>query len=112
MDSGKLDQLVYLEYQQETNNSGSLVTTWVDASGDSPPSPVWARVLSQKGNEAFESARQSSRQLIRVQLRWRDDVQSTWRVTWEGQSYNIIDMDRTQRRQGWLWLTCESVGAQ
>jgi SPP1 family predicted phage head-tail adaptor len=76
-----------------------------------PGDTVFATVISQKGREAFEAARTNARVMIRVGIHYRDDVQNTWRFTWAGNTYNIIDTDRSQRRDGMLWFTAESVGA-
>lgn len=105
MEAGKLDQRIGLKSPSEANDSGSLKITYADAG------TVWGHVISQKGSEAFESARTNARRMIRVCLRYRDDVTDKWAITWQGQSYNVVDVDRSGRRDGELWLTAECVGA-
>ena len=102
---GELDQIVELQEPVEANNGGEITLTY------NPVESVAALVMSQRGSEAFESARTNARETIRVKLRYRDDVLTTWRLAWMGQNYNIKVVDRSNRRKGELWLTAEVVGA-
>ena len=112
MNAGLLDELVYLESPTETNNSGEVTTAWADGSGESPAVPDFAMVITEKGNEAFESARRNSDQTIRVKIRYRDDVKTTWRCKWEDQYYYLQSVDRSERREGYLWFTAKNTGAE
>lgn len=111
MQAGKNDELIYFEQPQESNDFGSAQTSWVDASGDSPPTPDWAMIITQKGNEAFEAARQQSARTIRGRVRYRDDVKTTWRIMWNNEYYYINEIDRSKRRNGELWFTAEVLRA-
>jgi SPP1 family predicted phage head-tail adaptor len=106
MQIGKLDQRIILESMAEQNQEGQLVQVWT------PIETVFGHVLTQRGGESFEAARTSARQTIRVQLRYRSDVDQTWRLKWANQYYNVVFVDRSLRRQGELWLTAEVVGAK
>lgn len=102
---GRLDQIIELFSLSETNNLGVLAQTYT-TEGE-----VWAHVKTQRGTEAFEAARINARETLRILIRYRADVDVKWRLTWESQTYNIIAVDRSMRRQGELWLTAEVVGA-
>lgn len=106
MDIGKLDERIELQVQTETNNFGEVVKAYVTQA------TVWAKIISQKGAESFEAARMGSSRAIKVQLRFRDDVKTDWRIIWDGEPYNIVDVDRTMRRDGELWLMCETSEAE
>lgn len=104
---GKLDQIIQLYSLTETNVDGELTQVYAPEG-----SPVFGEVLSQRGGEAFEAARTSARETIRVRLHFRPDVTNKWRLGWEGQVYNIINIDRSSRRaQGELWVTAEVLEA-
>lgn len=105
MKIGQLDQIVKLQQPTETNTSGSVVKSYADVA------TVWARIVSEKGNEAFTSARVNAREKLRIEIRHRSDVDVTWRLVWDAKNYNILNVDRSLRRKGELWLTCELVGA-
>jgi SPP1 family predicted phage head-tail adaptor len=102
---GKLDQWVTLSSPLVTNSLGSVSETYSDVA------TVRARIISEKGTEAFESARVNAREKIRVQMRYRSDVTNKWRLAWLGQYYNVIVTDRSLKRDGEIWLTAELVGA-
>lgn len=105
MESGSLDQQIILKSFSETNSFGQLTPAYTTVA------TVWAQVISQRGQEAFEAARVNAKETVRVKLRFRDDVTNKWRFVWEGQIYNITHTDRSSRRKGELWLTGEVVGA-
>jgi SPP1 family predicted phage head-tail adaptor len=102
--AGDLDQRITLQALSEVNESGELVQSYATKA------IVWAKLISWKGTEALEAARVNAREYIRIGIRYRDDVNDTWRVLWGGRTYGIIHLDRTGRRKGELWVTVESVG--
>lgn len=108
MQVGKMDERVTFAALTETNDGGSLVRTYAV---DSPPDTVFAEVISQRGNETFEAARQNARETIRVRVRYRDDITTSHRLTWRSKNYDVKYVDYTSRRQGYLWLTAELNGA-
>lgn len=71
---------------------------------------ISARVIGQKGEESFVAARTDSRRTVKVLLRYREDIQTDWRLMWllDGgdQAFDVIDVDRSKRRAGELWLMC------
>jgi SPP1 family predicted phage head-tail adaptor len=106
MQSGKLDQRITIQSLTETQNSlGETVNSY------STVATVWGRVVTERGTEAFESARVNARETVRVEIRYRSDVTDKHRIQWNGYNYNIVYTDRTKRREGDMWLTCELVGA-
>jgi len=105
MRAGELDQRITLQSLSEQNDSGSLTQIYTDAA------TVWAKVISQRGSEAFEAARTNARETIRVGMRYRSDVTDMWRLLWLGQVYNIVAVDRSMARAGELWVTAQTVGA-
>jgi SPP1 family predicted phage head-tail adaptor len=105
MQSGSLDQQIILQSVTETNDSGEVSLSYATVG------TVWAHIISQRGNEAFEAARVNARETLRVLIRFRDDVDNKWRFSWNGQNYNIVNVDRSMRREGQLWITGQAVGA-
>lgn len=104
MRTGKLDQRVTLQTLTESRNEyGELIKTYADAD------TVWADVISRKGDESFEASRMQSNKQIKIKMRYRSDVTTEYKIKWMDQSYNVIDVDRSLRRDGELWLMCESV---
>lgn len=97
---GRLDQRVTLVRIVETRDEAGG-----PASSETDVATVWARVISQKGDEALKAAQQTASRTIRVGLRWREDVETSWLLRWNGDDYDIVDVDRSLRRASELWLT-------
>ena len=74
MTAGEQDEPVFFEAPTTVNTDGEAITTFTDQSGNSPATPDFAKVVSQRGNEAFESARTNATRFIRVRVRYRTDV--------------------------------------
>lgn len=62
--------------------------TWTDEG------TVWAEVKPLQGREYFAAAQVQQEHSIKVYIRRRDDVQQTWRLTWNGQHYDITNVSR------------------
>ena len=105
MQIGRMDEVITLQSLVELNTSGEHIVSYSDVLD------VFGYVKTSKGSSALEAARENASEVIRVLIRYRDDVISTWRIRWNGQSYNILAIDRSNRREGELWITCELVGA-
>lgn len=106
MRSGDLDEQITLQSVESVNNGGELELRTTDVA------TVWAKVISERGQEGFESARTNARSTVKLQLRFRADVTTEWRILWDGQQYEIVYADRSLRRHGELWLTARVVGAE
>lgn len=98
---GDLDQQIQLQQNTQVNDAGDLQSQWTTTA------TVWGKVISQRGSEAFQASRNNATEAIRVQMRYRADVTTDWRLIWQGQNYNITAVDRSQRRLGELWVTAE-----
>jgi SPP1 family predicted phage head-tail adaptor len=109
MQPGLLDQIITLQSATESNDGGQLLQSWSDVSPD-----VWGQVISltKKGGEAFEAGKETAHDYVRIGIRYRADLTAKWRLQWLGQTYNITNVDRSERRKGMLWLTCEALNAQ
>lgn len=106
-DTGEMDELITFQTETQTNINGELVKAWAT---DSPPDSVWAKIISERGQQAFEAARQNSRQTIRLKIYFRDDITTAHRFQWNGEAWYIKAVDKSERRKGNLWLTAETKG--
>lgn len=105
MQSGRLDQQLDLLKPVQTNNLGQLETTFVSQG------IVWGHVISERGREAIEASRQNAFEIVRVCIRHRSDVDTSWQFMWDDKTFGIERVDRSHRRsRGELWLTARAVG--
>lgn len=106
MRTGRLDQRVtLLSPISATDAAGGISTSYADAG------TVWARVDPQRGDESFKAAQLRADRTIKLLLRWRDDVTVQWALRWRDETYDIVDVDRSGRRDGELWLMAVLRGA-
>lgn len=107
--TGEMDEQITFQTETQTIDRGEVVRAWAT---DSPPDMVWAKIVSERGSETFESARQNARQTIRAKIRFRDDINTSHRFLWGGLAWYIKYVDKSERRKGNLWLTAETLGVQ
>jgi head-tail adaptor len=101
MRAGKLDRLVTVEKKETTQDAvfGTPIVTWVPLVA-LPGSPVvaerfWAEIQDAlpSRSEAVTQGLALARNQTRLRMRWRDDINSSMRVTVHGDSdvvYQIV----------------------
>ena len=98
---GEMDELIEIQGIVQTNNEGSLSEAYTVVR------TVWAKMISAKGNEAIQSAQLKSKRIMRLMIRYTGDITTKHRILWRGEYYYITEIDRTARRQGYLYFTAE-----
>lgn len=98
---GSQNQKVTFESKVVTNDHGETTSTWTAQGSE------WAEILTARGNEALASAKENVREVIRLRIRYRADVETSWRLTWNGQMYYVQAVDRSMSRAGELWITAQ-----
>lgn len=72
---------------------------------------VWAQVEYPQGNEATDAAQLQTVQQVRLRIRYRADVETTWRVLLDGKTYQLTAVAEIPRRVG-LLLTAVRRGQE
>jgi SPP1 family predicted phage head-tail adaptor len=70
---------------------------------------VWARKIEVSGREFFQAQTKDAETTVRFEVRWRDDVESTDRVTCEGLDYQLIAPPSEIGRREGLTLFARAV---
>lgn len=84
MKSGDLDQRVTLQSRSVVQDAhGQDTITWVDVA------TVWAQVQALRGREFFAAAQVQQEQSLKVRIRYRTGVLTTWRLVWQGRNHDI-----------------------
>lgn len=102
--AGVMDQRIQLQQRAAGVSAelGEPTGAWQNVGA-----PVWAQAEPLRGREFFASGQMQAAVDVRFRLRWRADVQATWRVLWRGEPYDIaghpIDVGGQQQ---WLELMC------
>ena len=105
MDAGQLDQRILIETPVlETDALGAQLpeSSWMFHSRP------WAKVTEAAGREFLKGGNIQGEARAVFQVRFREDMDSTARVTWRDRIFDIEEINGT-RRQGFLWLHCRSV---
>jgi SPP1 family predicted phage head-tail adaptor len=75
-----------------------------------PTNPtVWAKWVNDHGAEAVIANAETSVQRATVTIRYRADIQTTWRLTWANEIWKIVSVDQVQHRNRWTEIVIERV---
>ena len=101
--SGDLDQRVTI-YQKVYTSPPDEVASYITLA------EVWAEVDFHPGNEGIEANREINRQIMTAKIRYREDVDSTMRLTYRSVNYDIRDMSPGGKlNREFLTLECRAV---
>jgi SPP1 family predicted phage head-tail adaptor len=101
--AGQLRRRVSLQRPTTAQDSyGEPVTTWVTAA------TVWASAEPLDGRELFAAQAVHAKLTRRFVVRYREDVDNTWRVLYGGRAYHLVqDPIDVGDRRAYLELLCE-----
>ena len=96
MQAGKMDRLITIEQATSTRDTvGDAVPTW------STFATVWARKVRSRGTEQFKAERETAEREIRLEIRYLAGLDETMRIRFDGQIFDIEDLEEIGRRAGW-----------
>ena len=70
---------------------------------------VWSRWINAHGQEAISNDALRAAQRATVTIRYRSDIQPTWRILKDGEAWQIISIDHVQDRNRWTEMIVERV---
>lgn len=95
MMAGKLDRRIVIQGLTVTQDDyGGEVDAWATLA------TVWAQWLPGAGSERFTAASVYAEAHGRFRIRWRSDVTTKHRVTYDGKEFDILAVDEIGRREG------------
>ncbi len=106
MRAGQMDRRVTLRHKvsgtQDANGAYTPITyTEYDT--------VWARKLEVSGREFFQAQTKDAENTVRFEIRYRDDVVATDRVTCDGVDYQLVQPPSEMGRREGLTLFARAV---
>lgn len=119
MSAGRMNRQITIERKQVTQDAtfGTEVVTWIPlvAEAGSPTVAVkfWAEVMDALPSraEAVTQGLQVARNQTRIRLRWRDDIDSSMRVTLHGDTDRVMQIvggpAEIDGRKDMIELVCE-----
>lgn len=89
MRAGRLsDEVTFYSPPTAKDSYGQRSGTWTDEGTE------WAEWLPLRGREFFAAAQTQQETSVKVRIRRRDDIASTWRLVHEGLNYDITSVIR------------------
>lgn len=103
--AGQLDQIITLQ-QRVPSVDGAGQDNYTFANLASVPEE-WANAQPLRGGEYFAASQMQATVDVKFTIRYRSDLDSTMRVLWRGEPYDIVSppIDPHGRRE-WLELMC------
>ena len=91
------------EFTSTRDNFGSIIESWATVD------TVWASVNQTGVSEKFknDANRKLALRTAQIEIRWRSDIEETWRVIYDGLIWDIKGQAQIGRRQG-LNLFCQT----
>jgi SPP1 family predicted phage head-tail adaptor len=103
MRAGELDRRITIQSQTTTQADNlELNTAWVDEVS------LPAAVKGLRGSERFEHDQRTAEQTKVFKIRYRKALTTKHRIVYDGQSYDIVNINELGRRAG-LELTAVAV---
>ncbi len=94
MISGRLDRKITIQELTTTNDEyGEPVESWSDLA------TVWAEVKQQSAREMWESGKVSEVEMM-FRIRYRSGIDTTNRISYDGDTYDITGVREIGRRDG------------
>ncbi len=78
-------------------------TTWTDVA------TVPAAKSDVSGREFFQAHAVNAEDIVTFTIRWRDDIDTTWRVRHGGATYGVLEVNHLGYMRDYLRLKCRSV---
>lgn len=101
--AGALDRRITLQERTDTRDAaGEPIPAWTTLD------TVWAALIPLTGREQFEAQQVNAQRPAKFQIRYRDDVTETMRISWDGEVWDINGISQIGRREG-LELTCTAA---
>ena len=102
--AGDLRQIIrLLRPETTTGEHKRRATEWV------PVTEVPAAKSDVSGREFFQAHAVNAEDIVTFTIRWRDDIDTTWRVAHGGETYGILEVNHLGYMRDYMRLKCRSV---
>lgn len=80
------------------------VTTWAEAATDVP-----AKKTDVSGREFYQAHAVQAEDVVTFMIRWRDDIDTTWRVRHGTETYGILEVNHLGEWRDYMTLKTRAV---
>lgn len=104
--AGDLRQVITLQRPVSTIGAHNRrAVEWTDVA------TVPAAMADVSGREFWEAQAYNAEDIVTFTIRWRADMDTTWRVRRGEVTYNIVEINRLGYMRDYMRLRCRAVGA-
>lgn len=108
MHAGNLRQFIDLQRPQTTiNEAGRPVTEWITIEEGVP-----AQKKDVSGREFYQALAYHAEDTVTFTLRWRDDIDVTCRVLYNGRAFNILEINGLGEMYDYIQIKCKEIKGQ
>ena len=79
-------------------------TVWTEAATDVP-----AAKADVSGREFYQAHAVNAEDVVTFTIRWRDDIDETWRVRHGSTTYNVLEVNHLGYMRDYMRLKCRDV---
>ena len=102
--AGDLKHPIQLQKPVTTRNEkGRAITVWEDVV------TVYAGKADVSGREFYVAQAYHAEDVVTFTIRWRDDIEPTWRVKHHGAAFNILEINHLGYMRDFIRLKCRAV---
>jgi|TARA_Y100000034_G_scaffold132026_1_gene194056 SPP1 family predicted phage head-tail adaptor len=106
MRAGRLDKRISIDRRvEDTDDAGDPVVSWIAFAVDLP-----AEVIQAAGRERLKAHGETALADAVFRIRWLAGVETSMRIRWDGDEYDIAAIKKLGRRRG-LEITATAVVA-
>lgn len=96
-------EITLLKPTRGTNERGRSVVSWTEVG------PIMAGLADVSGREFWEAQAYHAEKTRTFTIRYREDVDETWRVKHRGSVYNIQEVNHLGYMRDYIRLKCQNV---
>ena len=103
--AGDLRQVITLLRPRGTVTAGRRTVTWDEIPG------VHAAKSDVSGREFWEAQAYHAEDTVTFTIRWRSDINATWRISHGGVTYSILEISHLGNMRDYMRIKTRAVGA-
>ena len=103
---GELRTYITLQSRTVTTGSGGFMVP-----AGTTQATVWAKWENVHGSEVWQAQTMQAVRSATVTIRYRDDIDPTWQVIRDGQTYDIVSLDDIQNRHEYIEMKVQGITA-
>ncbi len=107
--AGQLDRQLFLQYPTETRNGHGAKNLIYEQESSATPCHLPTGKGDENGTETEDEQTTKGSQTRTFVIRYRGDIKPTWRLSYEGQIYDILAAPEGSGRMQWTKIKAKAT---